>query len=140
MFGRDPVQVFAYGTLTDPDQLAAVLGDREWTSRGPAILEGLHRIEGRYPTLTPGGTVEGQLYAVDQRGMTALDRYEGVPTGLYVRLSVPVANTDETAAVYVGDPDRLAVSEPCAWPTGPPFPTQVRRYCHRNDVMVRPID
>jgi hypothetical protein len=107
--------------------------------RGPATLDGLHRVEGRYPTLAPGGTTTGRLLATDEIG--ALDRYEGVAEGLYVRVSVPVeaeSGTDDapadTAAVYVGDPARLDAD--ADWPGEGPFPERVRTFVKDGDATV----
>ena len=112
-------EVFVYGTLTDPDTAAGVLDADAFEFRGRAVLDGLHRVDGRYPTLAPGGSVEGRILATS--ALDALDRYEGVADGLYVRVSVPVAAADafgsdgsQSVEVYVGDPDRL--DAPAEWP------------------------
>ena len=55
-------RVFVYGTLTDREQVEALL-DR-FTLGSNATLRGLQRIEGRYPTLAPGGEYRGQLVAL----------------------------------------------------------------------------
>lgn len=93
--------VFVYGTLTDPVRARAVLGradsgtragttePSEWEFVGEATLEGLRRLDGEYPTLVPGGSVDGRLLAVDEAGLEALDAYEGVDRGLYVRVTIP---------------------------------------------------
>ncbi|UWM54145.1 hypothetical protein N0B31_18760 [Salinirubellus salinus] len=50
------MDVFVYGTLTDSDVATRVLGDA--SEYGPdARLTGLHPVDGRYPTLAPGGAV-----------------------------------------------------------------------------------
>ena len=104
--------VFVYGTLTDPDRVGAVLddrgssddhsvrndldapndhdapNDRGW-SLGPNVtLVGFERVDGRYPTLAPGDSVDGRLLVVDDRQLAVLDAYEGVDRGLYVRVAV----------------------------------------------------
>lgn len=128
---------FVYGTLTDPDRADAVL--EEWRFDGGATLEGLHRVDGRYPTLAPDGSTPGRLLATDE--VSALDAYEGVDRGLYVRIAVPVTTPgggghDGTdAAVYVGDPDRLDAA--ATWPGDGPFPERVRRVVAERDVAVR---
>lgn len=135
--------VFVYGTLTDPDRvetvLASVPGARyELESR--ATLEGLRRSEGEYPTLAPGDRVEGRLLAVDERGLEALDRYEGVDRGLYERIAVPHADgTDDgdDVWIYVGDPGRLEVTECVDWPEGRSLTERVLTYVSRHDVVVR---
>jgi len=121
------MQVFVYGTLTDAAQAGRVVDDAEF--RNDAVLEGLHRVDGAYPTLAPGGSVEGRILETDD--VAALDAYEGVDRGVYVRVPVPVASDapygDEagtymrthaggrTVEVYVGDPDELGVADPVEW-------------------------
>jgi gamma-glutamylcyclotransferase (GGCT)/AIG2-like uncharacterized protein YtfP len=139
--------VFVYGTLTDPDRAAQVLDSFDY--EGGATLTGLHRVEGAYPTLAPGGSVTGRLLRTEE--IEALDDYEGVDRGLYTRVSVPVesdasaserpgasdaaAATPRSAAVYVGDPDRL--DAPVEWPADEPFPACARRFVGREAVYVR---
>jgi gamma-glutamylcyclotransferase (GGCT)/AIG2-like uncharacterized protein YtfP len=132
------VLVFVYGTLTDPERVDAVLDDGAF--EGPATLVGLHRVDGRYPTLAPGGTTAGRLLATDE--VDALDAYEGVDRGLYVRAMVPLEPSERTApgdreaAVYVGDPERLDAD--AAWPGKGPFAERVRRFLDEREVVVRP--
>ena len=152
------MDVFVYGTLTDRERAGAVLDEVAY--RGPAVLSGLHRVDGAYPTLAPGGTVDGRILSTDD--VAALDRYEGVADGLYVRVSVPLADADSgdldarvsaspadasrdaaendargrTVETYVGDPDRL--DAPVDWPGDGLFPDRVRSYLADADVVVRP--
>ena len=128
------MNVFVYGTLTDPDKAGAVLDSFEYT--GDAVLSGLHRVEGTYPTLAPGGDVEGRLLWTDE--IPALDHYEGVDRGLYSRVTVPLAveAARESAAVYVGDP--TALDAPADWPGTGPFAERARAYVAANDVYVTP--
>ena len=133
-----PVQVFVYGTLTDRGRVASVLEDARgaYAFGGPATLEGLHRVDGRYPTLVPGGRVEGRILAVDEPALEVLDRYEGVDRGLYVR--IPVEGADGRRVwVYVGDPDRLGVDPDGSWPDDQSFPETVRSYIARMVTVVR---
>jgi gamma-glutamylaminecyclotransferase len=134
------MDVFVYGTLTDPETAASVLSTVEY--RGEARLSGLHRVDGEYPTLAPGGTVQGRLLVTDE--LDRLDSYEGVERGLYVRVSVPrqdesadksAAATPERVVTYVGDPDRLGV--PDEWPGDGPFAERVRTYLDEHDVDIR---
>lgn len=119
-----------YGTLRDPDRVAAVVEDFEF---GPdATLTGLEPVAGEYPTLAPGGRTEGRILRTDE--VAAVDRYEGVERGLYVRASVPRADGDGTVDTYVGDPDRLGA--PTKWPGEGPFERRVRRYLATNRVTV----
>lgn len=136
--------IFVYGTLTDPDRADSLLA--EWSFGPDARLVGLRRVEGRYPTLVPGGSVEGRILRTDE--LTTLDRYEGVSSGLYVRVTVPYADEfdgaggaadddgREGAAVYVGDPDRLAVDTDARWPESDDFGGRVRRYVADERVVV----
>lgn len=127
------MDVFVYGTLTDPATASEVLDEFEY--RGPAELVGLYRVDAQYPTLGPGGTTDGRLLRTQE--VDALDRYEGVDRGLYVRLSLPFEGSDATDTVecYVGDP--AALGAPVEWPNDDPFAERVRRYCRENDVVVR---
>lgn len=131
--------VFVYGTLTEPDTAVAVLPAFEFV--GSATLEGLHRVEGHYPTLAPGGAVSGRLLRTEH--VDALDRYEGVQQGLYARVSVPTDGgedlatageepSEETVETYVGDPDRLGTD--VCWPGEESFPACVREYVRERDV------
>jgi gamma-glutamylaminecyclotransferase len=118
---------FVYGTLTDRSQVETLL-DR--FALGPeATLQGLHRIEGRYPTLAPGGNVEGRVLETPE--IDRLDAYECVESGLYIRVSVPVADGD-SAECYVGDPDLLEADT--EWPGAGPFEQRVRSYLDGHEV------
>jgi gamma-glutamylcyclotransferase (GGCT)/AIG2-like uncharacterized protein YtfP len=142
------MDVFVYGTLTDPGQAGAVLDRFEYVDA--ATLVGAHRVDGQYPTLAPGGRVDGRLLRTDE--LAALDRYEGVDRGLYVRVSVPLVagegdasdeldceedasdEPDREAAVYVGDPE--ALDAPAEWPGDGPFADRVRRGLAAHDPRV----
>jgi len=126
------VIVFVYGTLTDETTVAEVLED--WSFAGEAVLDGLHRVDGEYPTLGPGGRVDGRLLRTPE--VDRLDAYEGVGRGLYVRVEVPVApGQSDAVAVYVGDPDRLGVD--VEWPGDAALADRVRDYVDAADVVVR---
>lgn len=138
-----PMEVFVYGTLTDPDRAGSVLDEYEY--RHAAVLEGLGRVDGAYPTLAPGGRVRGRVLRTDD--VATLDAYEGVDRGLYVRVSVPVAadgsagsghgrDTPATVETYVGDPD--ALDAPASWPGEETFAERVREYVRSHAVRVRP--
>ncbi|MBX0296463.1 gamma-glutamylcyclotransferase family protein [Haloarcula nitratireducens] len=130
------MDVFVYGTLVQAETAAAVLGEFEY--RGPATVAGLHRVDGQYPTLAPGGSTSGRLLRTSDRD--ALDRYEGVDSNLYVRCTLPIETdeTDEagdTVECYLGDPAPL--DAPVEWPGDGTFEERVRRYCRDERVVVR---
>jgi gamma-glutamylcyclotransferase (GGCT)/AIG2-like uncharacterized protein YtfP len=125
------MDVFVYGTLTDESHAEMVLD--EYSYRGAARLDGLRRVDGRYPTLAPGGSVEGRILRTDE--VASLDAYEGVGSGLYVRVSVPTADGD-SVATYVGDPARLGLGSSVDWPGTGPLASRVRTYLTREDVVV----
>lgn len=138
--GRERHRVFVYGTLTDPARAERVLDD--WRFDGAAALVGLHRVDGRYPTLAPGGRTAGRLLVTPE--LRALDTYEGVDRGLYVRVAVPLVADDdrdeagaaaEEAWVYVGDPERLDAG--VEWPGSGPLDGRVERYVAAEGVRVR---
>ena len=128
------MDVFVYGTLTDPEQVARVVTEFEF--RDDAILDGLHRVEGEYPTLAPGGEVSGRILRTPE--IEAIDAYEGVESGLYVRVSIPLESSEnsEEISVYVGDPDALGAD--ADWPEKGTFPERVRRFVREESVVVRP--
>ncbi|WP_318567303.1 gamma-glutamylcyclotransferase family protein [Salinigranum marinum] len=126
------MDVFVYGTLTAPDQVARVVDSYAFV--GPARLHGLHIVEGRYPTLAPGGRAAGRLLRTDD--LERLDAHGGVDSGLYVRVSLPLIDGGEVA-VYVGDPDRLDAD--ADWPGRGPFADRVRGYLADADVSVEPL-
>ena len=127
------MDVFVYGTLTDPAQVARVAS--EFECRGPATLDGLRRVEGEYPTLAPGGEVTGRVLRTTE--IEALDRYEGVERGLYVRVAVPWEGAEDREAVnvYVGDPG--AIGADAEWPGDGTFAERVRRFVREENVVVR---
>jgi gamma-glutamylcyclotransferase (GGCT)/AIG2-like uncharacterized protein YtfP len=126
------MDVFVYGTLTNPERVASVVDS--YAFAGPAHLHGLHLVEGRYPTLAPGGEAAGRLLRTDE--LDRIDDYEGVDDGLYVRVSVPRTDGGD-AAVYVGDPARLDAD--ADWPGEGPFADRVRAFLDRSEVVVEPV-
>lgn len=157
------VLVFVYGTLTDRERVEAILGENRpgegkasasgstasesigYEFQGPATLEGCHRVDGRYPTLAPGGSVEGRLLSLGTGGLEALDRYEGVGRGLYVRVEVPLRGDDRSAWTYVGDPERLGVGDAATWSEScssaeAGFEERVRSYVEERCVVRKADD
>lgn len=124
------MDAFVYGTLRDPGQCAAVLGHAEFGA--DATLVGLRREEGRYPTLAPGGRVDGRVLQLRAGDLEGLDGYEGVDRGLYVRVRVP--SPDGDLWTYVGDPAALGVD--VDWPGRGSLRDRVQRYVMANDVRV----
>jgi gamma-glutamylcyclotransferase (GGCT)/AIG2-like uncharacterized protein YtfP len=127
------MDVFVYGTLTEPKRVAEVLGSFVFV--GSATLTGLRPVEGRFPTLVPGGETAGRLLRTDE--VAALDGYERVDDGLYVRVTVPLdapAEYPDEAAVYVGDPDRLDAD--ATWPGDGSFRDRVVDRVSAGDVVV----
>lgn len=132
--------VFVYGTLTDDEQVAALLDSYRFV--GSATCVGLRRIDGRYPTLVPGESVAGRLLETDESAR--LDRYEGVDRGLYQRVSISLAPSlaatvsRPTASVYLGDPVALGLgSRDQYWPGSGAFRSRVERYLtatHIEDI------
>lgn len=132
------MDVFVYGTLTDQEHVMQLLGPEEesaWEFVGSATIDGLHRVEGAYPTLLPGGRVTGRLLAVDEAGLDRIDRYEGVDQGLYVRVPVPRADGSGAVWTYIGDPDRLNVAD--EWPGEGPLSDRVRAQLDVADICCR---
>jgi gamma-glutamylcyclotransferase (GGCT)/AIG2-like uncharacterized protein YtfP len=73
------MRLFLYGTLLNPDRLAAIAGDNVMLT--PATLRGWRRValpDGRYPTLRRGrGVVEGAVTWVTGAALVRLEAYEG---------------------------------------------------------------
>jgi len=128
------MDVFVYGTLTEPERVGELLDSFVFV--GPATLTGLRLVEGEYPTLAPGGETAGRLLRTDE--IDPLDEYERVDDDLYVRVVVPLDAPEgypSEAIVYVGDPDRLDAD--ATWPGDGPFRERVLRYRSTADVTVR---
>ena len=121
--------VFVYGTLTDPDRVESVL-DR-YDLGATATLSGLHRVEGRYPTLALGGETTNRILETPE--IDRLDAYEGVESGLYVRVPVPLS-TGGSAECYVGDPEPLGAD--AAWSGTGTFEERVRSYLEEEVVVI----
>ncbi|WP_440988634.1 gamma-glutamylcyclotransferase family protein [Haloarchaeobius baliensis] len=112
------MDVFVYGTLTDAERVDELLHD--WSFGPDAVLRGAHRVDGRYPTLAPGGETAGRLLRTPETA--ALDSYEGVDRGLYRRVAVRRRDGEGAPVhVYVGAPAELGVADATAdWPDDPP--------------------
>ena len=93
---------FAYGSNMDPAQMTE---RRVAYAAGQRARLADHRLDfdlysQRYGAgvadivRSPGGSVEGVLYEVDEAGLATLDSYEGVEVSTYRRLDVAVATDD----------------------------------------------
>ncbi|MFQ3319420.1 MAG: gamma-glutamylaminecyclotransferase [Natronomonas sp.] len=123
------MDAFVYGTLRDPARARELLGHADF---GPDVrLVGLQRVEGEYPTLAPGGETDGRVLRLTGDDLAALDAYEGVDRGLYVRVRIPA--DDGALWTYVG---RDALGVDIEWPGDGSFEARVRRYVKGNDVRV----
>ncbi|MCA9572170.1 MAG: gamma-glutamylcyclotransferase [Myxococcales bacterium] len=94
--------LFVYGTLMRSGSQAALVGDRP---RQPGWIHGtLFHLPAGYPAVVPGGDdpVHGEwLPPVPDAVLRALDRYEGVPEGLYRRITLPVHTTTGVLPAWV---------------------------------------
>ena len=141
--------VFVYGTLTDRTRVSELLS--EYTFGPAATCDGLRRVDARYPTLVPSGGAPGRLLATTE--LDRLDRYEGVESGLYCRVSVPVRSDGvsessgrtrsdrsafdvDTAEVYIGNPSGLGVGRQVGWPDAENFSHAVTKYVEANSVRI----
>lgn len=129
-------EVFVYGTLTRPERVSRVLDS--WAFGPDAVIDGLERVEGRYPTLIPGGSVAGRILETSEIGR--LDTYEGVDRGLYVRVRIPWSNQPGAVLVYIGDPESLGADVEDAWPGDESFTDRVHAYLRSAEVSVRITD
>lgn len=133
--------VFVYGTLTDDEQVAALLDSYRFV--GDAVCVGFRRVDGRYPTLVPGESVTGRL--LETAEIDRLDRYEGVDRGLYHRVSVPLASSlaasvaTTAATVYLAAPGALGIgSLDQHWPGEGAFADRIDR--HLSTVHIERIN
>lgn len=126
------MDVFVYGSLTAPERVSRILDSFAFV--GPAVLRGLHAVEGTHPTLAPGGELGGRILRTQNSG--ALDTYQGATDGSSVRVSVPASgdHLSEDVALYVGDPDTLGAA--ATWPGEGPFEDRVTRYISDEPVRV----
>ena len=109
------MRYFFYGSLTDPDVLAAVLG-RPRVRAVPAVLEGWRRwrVAGEdYPLIAPasGGRVEGILADVAPAEARRLAWYEGDDFAPRVLSVAPRSGEPLQALVFVPRPDLAHAGE-----------------------------
>jgi gamma-glutamylcyclotransferase (GGCT)/AIG2-like uncharacterized protein YtfP len=106
MPSQEPINLFVYGTLMDPQRVEAVTGKQ--FARVEAMLVGFERIQSDlgYPFVLPrpGATVPGILLIdIDPISLYHLDAYEA-EGDLYRRQTVAVLVADKSvpAMAYVG--------------------------------------
>jgi gamma-glutamylcyclotransferase (GGCT)/AIG2-like uncharacterized protein YtfP len=114
MPSQEPIHLFAYGTLTDPERVAALTGRH--VERVDATLSGFERVNSPlgYPFILPrpGSMVRGVLLLnIDPVSLAQLDAYEA-EGDLYRRQVVVVAVADSrvSAMTYVGHSIRASVT------------------------------
>ena len=116
---QDRVWYFAYGSNMDFDQMMS--RNAPFTKRVRGVIHGhrlvFNKISGKYPghgvanvVAEWGYDVVGVLYEVDRPGIEALDGFEGVRGGHYIRTEMMVQLNDGTAVnayVYVAHPNKV---------------------------------
>ena len=116
--------LFAYGTLQDPQQVAAIVGAGvRCHVLGRASVCGVLYDAGEYPALRPGEVaddlVPGVVLEIDDGALQRLDDYEGVGEGLYVRERCEAHVEDGrviAAWVYIYNRPTSALRRIAAWP------------------------
>jgi gamma-glutamylcyclotransferase (GGCT)/AIG2-like uncharacterized protein YtfP len=137
MPSHEPIHLFVYGTLTDPERVAALTGKQ--FERVDATLMGFERVNSPlgYPFILPkiGCAVHGLLLLnVDPATIARFDDYEA-EGDLYRRqgVVVVVAGRQVAAMAYVGHAIRASVApRPARWTDqgqlpGPPEARTVAR-------------
>lgn len=124
---------FFYGTLMDPDVLAAVIGRRVLPARvKPATLAGRRRVGLKgtpYPVIVPGATTD-TVAGIVVAGLTAADvqnlqRFEGTAYGIE---TVTVATDDGALAASAFVPLKGVAATDTEWD----FETWRRRHKRRD--------
>jgi gamma-glutamylcyclotransferase (GGCT)/AIG2-like uncharacterized protein YtfP len=124
MPSQEPMHLFVYGTLTDPERVAALTGKR--FAGVDATLSGFERVDSPlgYPYILPrpGAVVRGVLlFDIDPISLAHLDTYEA-EGDLYRRqvVEVEVAGTAVSAMAYIGHGIRTSLPQsagPCRAPS-----------------------
>lgn len=120
MPSQEPIHLFVYGTLTDPERVTALTGKQ--FERVDAKLSGFERVNSPlgYPFILPraGVIVRGVLLLnIDLVSLVQLDAYEA-EGDLYRRqvVVVEVADRRVAAVTYVGHAIRASVAPmPARW-------------------------
>jgi gamma-glutamylcyclotransferase (GGCT)/AIG2-like uncharacterized protein YtfP len=101
-------KIFVYGTLRPRGEEAT------------HILSGFDLyLYSWFPFIKPGkGSVKGNIKRVAEGDLPALDRYEGVPNGLYERIQVKVVNInkDKETKAWVYVPKKLLENDDREFP------------------------
>jgi gamma-glutamylcyclotransferase (GGCT)/AIG2-like uncharacterized protein YtfP len=139
MPSQEPIHLFVYGTLTDPQRVAALTGQR--FERVDAMLSGFERVNSPrgYPFILPrpGAVVRGVLLLnIDSDSLAHLDAYEA-EGDLYRRqvVEVEVADMRMPAMAYVGHGIRASVAPiGSRWsdPSHPEFHSEARTPTRRR--------
>jgi gamma-glutamylcyclotransferase (GGCT)/AIG2-like uncharacterized protein YtfP len=116
--------LFAYGTLKDPKQLGVATGfPVRCAVVGPGKIRGVLYDVGEYPALRRSESEEdlvpGVLLDLDDTALDALDAYEGVADGLYVRERCAVRLDDgrsSEAWVYIFNRSTAGLRRIATWP------------------------
>ena len=123
MPGHEPIHLFVYGTLTDPERVTALTG-RQFPAVD-ATLTGFERVDSPlgcpYILPRPGAVVCGVLLCnIDPASLAHLDAYEA-EGDLYRRqvVEVEVVGTRLPAMTYVGHGIRAAATHPPTQCSGP---------------------
>ncbi len=107
--------------------MRAVLGpEARWRVLGAGTIRGVLYDVGPYPALrrsdSPRDVVPGRLLELDDEGLLiALDRYEGVDAGLYLRERVEVClagGEQQSGWVYVYNRSVAGLRRIAQWPVG----------------------
>lgn len=116
MPSQEPIHLFVYGTLTDPERVTALTGKQ--FMHVDATLSGFERVESPlgYPFILPrpGAVVRGVLLLdIDPVSLVHLDAYEA-EGDLYRRqvVEVEVVGGRLAAMTYVGHGIRAAMTQP----------------------------
>jgi gamma-glutamylcyclotransferase (GGCT)/AIG2-like uncharacterized protein YtfP len=123
MPGQKPIDLFVYGTLTDPERVSTLTGKQ--FERVDAMLSGFERVNSPlgYPFILPrpGAMVRGVLLLnIDLVSLVQLDTYEA-EGDLYRRqiVMVEVGDRRVSAMTYVGHGIRVSVAPLAARWTDP---------------------
>jgi gamma-glutamylcyclotransferase (GGCT)/AIG2-like uncharacterized protein YtfP len=115
MPSQEPIHLFVYGTLTDPERVTALTSTQ--FERVDATLSGFERVNSPlgYPFILPrlGASVRGILLLdVDPVSLGQLDAYEA-EGDLYRRqvVVVEVADRQVSAMTYIGHGIRTSVAQ-----------------------------